>query len=249
MKGLVILIGKICLLIYKFRNLHSMNNINQKEIKMCLKKLENNITSCALCAKTLSQYNVVPKPIFYGMQESPIMLIGQAPGITEYNLGKPFKGATGDSIRKLFKLCGLCDFDGFVYQTSVTKCFPGRKENSSTDRFPSQKEVVNCTPFLLKQIEFLKPSIIVCLGMLSWKTLITMKNKEEQDFSQKKYQKSTSKLTTKDIIGTSFFYKGSVVIPMIHPSGSANGSRSKNRIAHEKSIELLKNQLKKLDVN
>lgn len=224
-----------------------MNGSNLKKVKMCLKKLENNITECTLCKKILSTYNVVPKPIFFGMQESKIMVIGQAPGITEYNLGKPFQGETGSNIKRLFEVCGLCDFDKLVYQTSVTKCFPGRTENSSVDRFPSKKEIINCTPFLLKQIELLNPKIIVCLGMLSWKTLISLKNKEEFDFSKKKYQKSISKLTTKDIVGTCFFYKESIVIPMIHPSGSANGSRSKNKTAHDKSIELLKNQLRKIE--
>jgi len=215
---------------------------------MNLKELENNIHSCILCSEILSEYNISPKPIFSGSSKAPIMLIGQAPGITEYKLGKPFKGATGNSIKLLFNLCGINDFDNLVYQTSVTKCFPGRKINLSTDRLPSQKEVISCTPFLLKQIEILKPKIIVCLGMLSWKTLITLKNKEQLNFSQITYNQSISKLTTKDIIGKSFLYKNSIVIPMIHPSGAANGSRSKNKIAHEKSIELLKNKIKQLEI-
>jgi uracil-DNA glycosylase family 4 len=216
---------------------------------MCISELNKSITNCTLCSDTLSKYNILPKPIFSGTRKASVMLIGQAPGITEYKIGKPFKGATGDSIKLLFSLCGINDFDNYVYQTSVTKCFPGRKVNFSTDRLPSQKEVLNCSPFLFQQIKILKPKIIVCLGMLSWKTLIILKNKEQLNFSQMTYQKTISKLTTKDIIGNSFIYNESIVIPMIHPSGAANGSRAKNKYAHEKSIELLKKNIKELKIS
>jgi uracil-DNA glycosylase len=98
------------------------------------------------------------------------MLIGQAPGPTEYERNAPFQGDAGVSIRALFSACGLKDFDGIVYQTSVTKCFPGRRPKASSDRKPSAQEIKNCSDFLVRQLDLLRPKLIVCLGELAWKS-------------------------------------------------------------------------------
>ncbi|MDQ7009646.1 MAG: uracil-DNA glycosylase family protein [Candidatus Gracilibacteria bacterium] len=211
---------------------------------MNLEKLEQEMKSCKKCSDILLKYNIMPKPIFGGKQNCKIMLLGQAPGISEYESGKPFKGGTGKSIKQLFSDCGLEDFDKNVYQTSVVKCFPGRKEGLSTDRKPSKIEIQNCSSFLIKQIEFIKPEIIVCLGMVSWKSIIELKEKEEPHFIKNFFGEDLSKLKVKHIVGRTFNYKNSKIIPLIHPSGAANGARSLNKIEHEKSIKILKENLK-----
>ncbi len=83
---------------------------------MNLISLENEIKQCNICKSILEIYNINPKPIFSGFKKADILLIGQAPGITEYKVGKPFQGSAGESIKKLFKECGLHNFDDLVYQ-------------------------------------------------------------------------------------------------------------------------------------
>ncbi|WP_157764570.1 uracil-DNA glycosylase family protein [Rhodobacter sp. CZR27] len=97
------------------------------------------------------------------------MLVGQAPGLTEYISGRPFSGPAGEEARALFEQCGLRrdQFDVLVYQTSVVKCFCGRKEGSNgrpEDVVPPAPIVRACKPFLVRQIEIFKPKLIVCLG-------------------------------------------------------------------------------------
>lgn len=210
---------------------------------MSLQQIESSMRNCTSCKEILSKYEVIPRPIFFGSKESLIMLIGQAPGITEYKTGKPFQGSAGKSIINLFKNCGIEDFNSIVYQTSVTKCFPGRALNTSVDRKPSNTEVINCLPFLSQQISIIKPKIIVCLGMLAWKALIVMKEKESEGFCESTYSKSALKLTTSDIVGKRFLYKNIPVIAMIHPSGAANGARAKNKEQHEESIEIFTKEI------
>jgi len=81
--------------------------------------------------------------------------------------------------------------------------------------------------------------------MVSWKAIIELKEKEYKGFSLNIFNKKISELKVPDIIWKSFKYKESLVIPMIHPSGAANWVRSKNKIEHELSIKLLKNEILK----
>src|SRR5690606_10030614 len=123
--------------------------------------------------------------IFGGKADYPIFLLGQAPGRTEYERNAPFQGDAGMSIRSLFLECGLSNFDQVVYQTSVTKCFPGRRENSSSDRQPSTREVNNCLPFLIQQLDLIQPKLLVCLGGLSWKAFLSMQESAEPGYCLK----------------------------------------------------------------
>ena len=210
---------------------------------MPLKKLEKEIKSCTLCSDILWKYNIEPKPIFSWESWFEIMLIGQAPWISEYREWKPFVWDTGKSIKKLFFDCGLKDFNKKVYQTSVIKCFPWRKKWLSTDRKPSKIEIKNCSNYLIKQIEIIEPKIIVCLWMISWKAIIELKEKEENWFIEDYFWEKLSKLKVKNIVWKSFIYKKSMIIPIIHLSGAANWVRSMNKIEHNKSIELLREKL------
>ncbi|MGM0427298.1 MAG: uracil-DNA glycosylase family protein [Thermodesulfobacteriota bacterium] len=55
------------------------------------------------------------------------MLIGQPPGLREYETGKPFHGHTGQNIRRVFEDIGISDFDEYAWSSAVVKCYPGRK--------------------------------------------------------------------------------------------------------------------------
>lgn len=214
---------------------------------MSLDRLANEMRSCRKCAGKLSEYGIVPRPIFGGGEGYPVILIGQAPGKTEYERNAPFQGDAGGSIKSLFRSCGMRDFDKTVYQTSVTKCFPGRRPGSTTDRSPGAKEVENCSPFLSKQLELLAPKLIVCLGGLSWKTYVSMREREEPGHCAREFGKQKPQaLRVPDLVGKRFLWRSAVVLPMIHPAGSANGSRAEYPSQDAESKRLLREEIQRL---
>ena len=78
--------------------------------------IDNAMRNCRKCANVFAQYPVdprvnaacvEPRPIVTGILPKPVMLIGQAPGLTEYETGKPFQGDAGKGIRAIFDELGL----------------------------------------------------------------------------------------------------------------------------------------------
>lgn len=148
---------------------------------MTVDELEAEMRQCRKCAPLFAKRYVDPiaqrsrlqvKPIFAGAHAAPIMLVGQAPGIREFESGMAFQGQAGGDIREIFRVAGVSqgDFDTLVYQTSVTKCFPGRKkvrrgaEFREEDLQPSAAEVRSCLPYLERQIDLINPLVLVLLG-------------------------------------------------------------------------------------
>ena len=84
------------------------------------------------------------------------MLIGEAPGAEEDRLGKPFVGQSGKLLDKMLATIGLQR--GAVYITNVVYWRP------PGNRSPTQAEIAACQPFLERQIELLRPQVIVFLG-------------------------------------------------------------------------------------
>jgi uracil-DNA glycosylase family 4 len=209
-----------------------------------LEVLEKKIKECRRCETSLAKYGVAPRPIFSGGSGYPIFLLGQAPGRTEYERNAPFQGGAGESIKALFAKCGLRSFDSVVYQTSVTKCFPGRRAGSSTDRMPSSAEVTNCLPFLARQIKAVEPKLLVCLGLLSWKAFLSMQEAYQPGFCSREIGISKpSEVKVPHMVGRRFQWNSTLVLPMIHPAGSANGARAQYPEHNSRSIELLRSSL------
>ena len=174
-----------------------------------------------------------------------MFLLGQAPGITEYERGAPFQGEAGRSIRALFARCGVEDFDGLVYQTSVTKCFPGRRSGSSTDRMPGAGEVANCLPFLSRQLEEVQPKLLVCLGGLAWRAVLSMQEADDPGFCARELGLAKpAQARVPHLVGRRFRWHSTLVLPMIHPAGSANGARARHPGLDSRSRELLRESLR-----
>ena len=217
---------------------------------MDLEVLEKQIKECRRCESQLEKYGVLPRPIFSGNAGYPIFLLGQAPGRTEYERNAPFQGDAGKTIKALFAKCGLRNFDDVVYQTSVTKCFPGRRLSSSTDRMPSSGEVANCLPFLARQLEIVGPKLLVCLGGLSWKAFLSMQEAEQPGFCSREIGLGKpSKVKVPHMVGRRFHWRSTLVLPMIHPAGSANGARARYPDHDRNSLELLRASFVEIGVN
>jgi DNA polymerase len=93
------------------------------------------------------------------------MFVGEAPGYEEDIQGEPFVGKAGRLLTQTLKELGISRDQ--VYIANIVKCRP--PEN----REPRLAEIVACLPYLLRQIEFIKPKVICALGRISAQTLLS----------------------------------------------------------------------------
>ncbi|MFC2007315.1 uracil-DNA glycosylase [Chloroflexota bacterium] len=121
-----------------------------------LSELSKEITLCQLCEIAKLRTNVVPGA---GPEDAEIMFIGEAPGWHEDQQGLPFVGQAGKYLDGLLALIGLNR--GQVYIANVIKCRP--PEN----RDPLPSEIENCRNWLERQVEIIRPRMIVTLGRYS----------------------------------------------------------------------------------
>jgi uracil-DNA glycosylase len=185
-----------------------------KELKAC-HKCEVILASSPV-DPCVSETCVEPRPIVSGIRSKPILLIGQAPGITEYNTVKPFQGKAGQKIREIFREVGVADFDELVYSSAVVKCYPGRKfrklgkpDSCSEDRMPSTQMVKNCRPFLERQLALVNPQVIVILGSFPLKAYLQIANQK------------ISRPTLGNFVGKSELWNNRLVVFFPHTSGGA----------------------------
>lgn len=199
-----------------------------------LETLDADIRACMRCADSLAKHpvnptgrpeKVVPRPILSTPFSAAIMLIGQAPGLTEYDCGLPFQGQAGNGVRSLFADCGVRpdEFDRVVYQTSATKCFPGRKQNSGCweDRQPNGVMLRMCSGFLRSQIEIVNPHVIVCLGGVAAKAIDQLRDRPARKLG--------------DVIGTVEEWGHRYIVYFAHTSGASrflNSEENKRRQMH-----------------
>jgi len=125
----------------------------------------NEIKSCKLCELGSLRTNFV---FGTGNQNAKIMFIGEAPGKDEDLQGKPFVGRAGQLLTMMLAAIGLKRED--VYIANILKCRP------PNNRDPKPDEIEKCEPYLLKQIELIKPSLIVALGRISAASLLRIES-------------------------------------------------------------------------
>ncbi|MCL5430171.1 MAG: NUDIX domain-containing protein [Candidatus Marsarchaeota archaeon] len=99
-----------------------------------------------------------------GNLDAKVMFIGQAPGRYEDEQLRPFIGRAGELLTKLIKRAGLNRDD--VYITSVVQFFPPK------NRLPTSDEAELCIPFLTRQLDIVKPQVVVLLGNFAAKSVI-----------------------------------------------------------------------------
>ncbi len=114
------------------------------------------IRTCTQCVLAEGRTNAVPGE---GPEDATIMFIGEGPGFHEDRLGRPFVGAAGNYLNELLEKIGLDRED--VYITNVVKCRP------PGNRDPQADEIEACRLYLDKQIELLRPRLVVTLGRFS----------------------------------------------------------------------------------
>jgi DNA polymerase len=117
------------------------------------KKLEEKIKACRKCHLRDTCTQVVPGE---GSEKAEIMFIGEGPGENEDKQGRPFVGAAGKFLEEMLSLIGKERKDVFI--GNVLKCRP------PGNRDPLPEEVATCWPWMIGQINFIKPKLVVTLG-------------------------------------------------------------------------------------
>jgi uracil-DNA glycosylase len=99
---------------------------------------------------------------------SPVLLIGQAPGVREGPAGKPFAWTAGKTMFGWFASLGLTEdqFRERVYMAAVCRCFPGKAKGGG-DRVPSADEIARCSRHLAREVELLRPRLVIPVGKLA----------------------------------------------------------------------------------
>jgi DNA polymerase len=119
------------------------------------------IAKCSACDLGASALNHVPG---VGDPDARFVVVGEAPGAKEDELGLPFVGKSGDLLTKILDAIGFKRDDVFI--CNVLKHRPPGNRN------PSSSEVAACRPFLLRQLEILQPKVILALGTFAAQTLL-----------------------------------------------------------------------------
>ena len=119
------------------------------------------VASCTRCALYSTAVNPVPGE---GNPNADLMCVGEAPGAAEDQSGRPFIGAAGQLLTKI--LAAIHMPRDQVYICNVLKHRPPDNRN------PLPQEVTACSPYLLRQIELVRPKVIIALGTFAAQTLL-----------------------------------------------------------------------------
>lgn len=144
-------------------------------------------TRCKLCS-------LGRKQIVYGVGSptAGLMFVGEAPGRDEDIQGIPFVGRAGQKLTQIIEAIGLKRDE--VYIANVIKCRPPENRN------PEPDEVDTCEPFLFRQIDTIKPRVIVALGTFAARSLL----KTDAPISR--------------LRGRVYDYRGAQLVPTFHPA-------------------------------
>ena len=122
------------------------------------------VASCTKCPLYSTAKNPVPGE---GNPHAQLMCVGEAPGATEDETGRPFIGAAGQLLTKILEAIDLPREQ--VYICNVLKHRPPGNRN------PMPQEVTACSPYLIRQIELVRPKVILALGTFAAQTLLDTK--------------------------------------------------------------------------
>jgi uracil-DNA glycosylase family 4 len=118
--------------------------------------LINEVRECKKCELYKNRTNAV---FGKGPIDAKVMIIGEAPGREEDLQGIPFVGAAGKELDSMLHSAGINKNDVFI--TNVVKCRPPGNRN------PEELEIMRCNPYLVKQIQVIRPKVIVLLGNIA----------------------------------------------------------------------------------
>lgn len=154
-----------------------------------LKMLRDEIGDCQRCKLSKGRKNIV---FGEGNAEAKLMFIGEGPGKDEDMQGRPFVGEAGQILNSLISKRGWKREE--VYIANIVKCRP------PANRAPEEDEIAACRPFVERQIETIKPKVIMSLGNVATHSLLGVK------------------IPISKARGNFYSYKNILVMPTFHPA-------------------------------
>lgn len=168
-------------------------------------QLDEHVTALLQCRRCP---RMLPPPVSGGAVLSKVMLIGQAPGVKEPVLAKPFAWTAGRTLFGWFtEFCGMTETDvrARIYFAAVCRCFPG-KTAAGGDRVPAPDEIRNCSTWMNDEMDILRPTLVIPVGKLAISQFMAVGKLEE-------------------VIGRAFPMRRNGrtfdFIPLPHPSGAS----------------------------
>ena len=145
-----------------------------------------------------------------------VMVVGQAPGHLSVERGMPFAGPGGVILDRWLQQAGFAAgaLHREVYLSALTRCDPGKNPRGTGDRKPSPPELALCRPYLLRELELVRPQVILPVGGMAITAFLGPQRLE-------------------DVIGEAFERNGALLVPLPHPSGV---SRWLNDPAHQQLL-------------
>ena len=169
-----------------------------------LAMLHAQIDQCKLCVE--AGYEITGPPVYSGTVAAGVMIIGQAPGVTEVENHRPFNYTSGTRLFKWLGEAGWdeAEFRARHYMASVTRCYPGKHPNGRGDRVPTLPEQEFCQRWRTAELDLLPNlKVIIPVGKLAIGLF---------------FPKSAP---LKSIIGQVKVVEGRSVVPLPHPSGAS----------------------------
>lgn len=154
-----------------------------------LKRLRDEIGDCQRCKLSKGRKNIV---FGEGNACAKLMFVGEGPGKDEDMQGRPFVGEAGQILDSLINKRGWKREE--VYIANIVKCRP------PANRVPEEDEIATCRPFVERQIEIIRPKVIMSLGNVATQSLLRMK------------------IPISKARGNFFSYKDIPVMPTFHPA-------------------------------
>ncbi|MFM8321573.1 MAG: uracil-DNA glycosylase family protein [Chloroflexota bacterium] len=194
-----------------------------------LQALHERMAACRLCLD--AGHAIFPRAITCSHIGAQIMVIGQAPGITEKDAGRPFNAGSG---KRLFAWLAGAGIDETWFRATqafmaVTRCYPGRAAGGSGDRVPSPAEQRLCRPYLEEELALVNPRLLLPVGKLAIGLFYPPGAKLEE------------------IVGAEIQVDGRWVIPLPHPSGASRWHQSaENRARVAQAVTLIARRVKDL---
>lgn len=179
-----------------------------------LREHRERVRSCTLCFPEGGNAPVVdlPKPVR-------VLLVGQAPGATEVTTRLPFTGPAGKRLMGWFERAGVGRDE--VYLAALARCFPGKAKGGRGDLPPSRAMMANCRQHLLREMELLRPRVVVPVGGLAIRELLGVGS-------------------LSGAVGEVFVRDGVSYVPLPHPSGASTWlNRPENRERLDGALEKL----------
>lgn len=197
---------------------------------LTLAELQARIRACRRCLD--AGYEITPGAVVSGTAGAEVMLIGQAPGITEAQVKRPFNASSG---KRLFSWLGAAgweedEFRQRHYMSAVTKCYPGRNTSGRGDRVPTPAEQALCRPFLEAEIALVQPKLIILVGGLALKLFFPASTRLTDIVGKAVYfpPETLQNPVKFDLVGAEILdgfdpsktRNGRWMVPLPHPSGA-----------------------------